>query len=776
MIHNMKRRLFNKIFRWWVCCWLLSFRLVFADEGVEELWFSAQLNQLSSTQTLVFLRQKDGRLLISKSDWQQWRLKLPTVAAYKYEAEEYYYLDQIQGLTYRVNESDLSITLEANLALFETLQMSAASSSPIMNIDTSWGGFVNYDIATQINQQGLDNVSVLLENGVFSHWGALNNQFLIDSSREGSSQITRLDTTFSYDNLPNMTTLNIGDMVSTDLGLQGSARLFGIQLLRNFGLRPKLLLFPLPTMSGEALAPSTVDIWVNNMRALSRQVPTGAFTIEDVPIISGKGEARMVIKDLLGREQVVTLPYYVSAELLKVGLHEYSYDLGVIRENYGSESQNYGRMIASVTDRVGVTNYMTAQLQALLSKQQQNISYGGVFVLPRWGAVQTLIGHSQNQTYGLGHSASLSVSTQPWGINIGSSIRLATKAFTSLASNTNTPPLKLSTQLFVSMPLPYFSGALSSVYSHQESYQQEKISLLQLGYNTNIGKWATLSASVAKVFNVENSKLAAQLSLNIPLGGIGSANVGIQSQQKLISIQRSMSSGVGWGYDFTHVSGDSNRTNASLFLQNGIGRYNLKASQYAQGDINVAASMAGGVAIMDKKAFLSRRISNSFALVKVGDFANVRVYKQNQLMGKTNKEGFLLVPQLLPYQKNKLRIDGGDLPFDVDIPEIEKEIVPASRSGIKADFAVKRSYGASLVIKLENGDIMPAGARIYNATNNEDALVGFRGEAYLTNLQPHNTIKIHWLNNVCQFELSFTPLQDGTVPDLGIHVCHKVAP
>ena len=772
----MQIKLSNIFFRWCLYLYLICFGTARADGEVEELWLSAQLNQLPNTQTLVFLRQKEGRLLISKTDWQQWRLKTPSMSAYKYNDEDYYYLDQIDGLTYRINQEELSLKLEANLALFESLQISAASPTVLANIDTPWGGFINYDIATHVNNQKVDSASMLLEHGIFSHWGAFNQQFLIELPSEEASKVTRLDSTFSYDNLPNMTTLKIGDTLSTDLGLQGSVRFLGVQLARNFALQPKLIPFPLPTMRGEAIAPSNVEIWVNNMRALSQQVPTGAFSIDDVPIISGKGEARMVIKDLLGREQVVTLPYYVSAELLKVGLHEYSYDVGVIRENYGIQNQNYGRMIASITDRFGLTNNITVQFQGLLSKQQQNISYGGLFVVPRWGEVQALIGHSQQHNHELGHSATLSVNTQPLGINIGSSLRVATKSFTSLGSGTGVAPIKVNTRLFVSMPTPYLRGVVSSIYSYQESHQQEKVSLLQLNYNTNLGKWATLSATVSKVLSLEDSNVAAQLSLNIPLGRVGSATVGVQAHQKNISIQRNSFGEVTWGYDLRHVSGDNNRTNASVFFQNDIGHYSLKANHSAKQDISLNASVAGGIALIDKHIFFSRRINNSFALVDVGDFANVRVYKQNQLMGKTNKKGVLLVPHLSPYQKNKLRIEGGDLPFDVDIPEIEKEAVPAFRSGVKVDFAVKRSYGASLTLQLENGDILPAGAIIYNKTNNKQDLVGFRGEAYLTDLKPNNMIKIRWLNEFCQFELPFTPLQDGTVPDLGVHTCYKVTP
>ena len=65
---------------------------------------------------------------------------------------------------------------------------------------------------------------------------------------------------------------------------------------------------------------------------------------------------------------------------------------------------------------------------------------------------------------------------------------------------------------------------------------------------------------------------------------------------------------------------------------------------------------------------------------------------------------------------------------------------------------------------------------IDNLTNHESTLVGFRGEAYLTNLQANNKVRVRWLEHVCQFDLAFKPSDDGSVPDLGKYICKKEQP
>ncbi len=96
-----------------------------------------------------------------------------------------------------------------------------------------------------------------------------------------------------------------------------------------FPLQPGFVTFPLPGISGEAALPSTVDLYVDNALRMRRQVPSGPFSIQDLPVTTGQGDARLVIRDILGREQVITQPFYATSRLLKQGLHDYSYELGL---------------------------------------------------------------------------------------------------------------------------------------------------------------------------------------------------------------------------------------------------------------------------------------------------------------------------------------------------------------------------------------------------------------------------------------------------------------
>jgi len=50
----------------------------------------------------------------------------------------------------------------------------------------------------------------------------------------------------------------------------------------------------------------------------------------------------------------------VAVEAMKAGLEDYSYEVGFERNNFGTESFDYGRAVASATYRRGLTDPLTA--------------------------------------------------------------------------------------------------------------------------------------------------------------------------------------------------------------------------------------------------------------------------------------------------------------------------------------------------------------------------------------------------------------------------------
>ena len=113
-----------------------------------------------------------------------------------------------------------------------------------------------------------------------------------------------------------------GDLVTRTLPWAGSVRLGGFQISRDFSVRPDIVTYPLPTFSGSAAVPSSVDLFVNGNHATSGSVDPGPFTLGDVPYVNGAGEAVVVTTDAQGRRVATSTQFYVANTLLRRGLDE----------------------------------------------------------------------------------------------------------------------------------------------------------------------------------------------------------------------------------------------------------------------------------------------------------------------------------------------------------------------------------------------------------------------------------------------------------------------
>lgn len=113
--------------------------------------------------------------------------------------------------------------------------------------------------------------------------------------------ITRLDSAWRYTDPKRAITYQLGDGVSGGLGWASSWRFGGVQIRRNFGLRPDLVTAPVPSLAGTTSVPSTLDLYLNNIKVYS-------------------GDASIVLRDALGREIRTRHRYFYNANMLGKGV------------------------------------------------------------------------------------------------------------------------------------------------------------------------------------------------------------------------------------------------------------------------------------------------------------------------------------------------------------------------------------------------------------------------------------------------------------------------
>ena len=130
--------------------------------------------------------------------------------------------------------------------------------------------------------------------------------------------------------------------------------------------------------------------------------------------------------------------------------------------------------------------------------------------------------------------------------------------------------------------------------------------------------------------------------------------------------------------------------------------------------------------------------------MRVADYPGVTVLQDNQPVGRTDADGYAVLPLLRAYDVNRVSIDEHDLPLDAQVDKLKIDAVPYYRSGLLFDFPVRRSHGATLHLRLDDGGPMPSGAIVRVVGRDEDFPVALNGEAYVTGLDQQNRLRASW--------------------------------
>ncbi|WP_260295759.1 fimbria/pilus outer membrane usher protein [Sedimenticola hydrogenitrophicus] len=508
---------------------------------------------------------------------------------------------------------------------------------------------------------------------------------------------------------------------------------------------------------------------------LSQRVSPGSFTITEVPVITGEGEVRLLVRDILGRENLISVPYYASSDLLQAGLHDYTYEAGFLRRRFAIESNDYGRFFIAGTHRLGLNDRLTGELRAELMAEQQT---AGAAVTYNWRDVGIVNGAAALSHGPRGQGGLLSVGLQHQGQTFGFSLhtQLASDRFTQLGESERFVAPRQVTLARANLSTGSRGSAFLS-YVHQAGPTQPDIDLVSAGYSVNL--FGNTFLSLFAVHSLDDRQAASfGLNLTHAFGSrtTGSINWSRQDGRSTpsIQLQQSLPHGDGFGYRLASTGGPYPRQSAALLMQNGVGSYSVEASR--ENDMSAQRfSAAGGVALLGGGLHLSRRLDDSFAVVKVGDFPNVPVSADNQVVAHTDANGSALVPALRAYQKNSISIHTDALPLDAEIDAVRLSITPRRRSGSLVAFPVRSVRGALLKIFLADGTPLPSGAVVTVNGQEGSFPVARRGEAYVTGLARDNVVRAAWKGRDCTLQVAL-PADPGPLPVLGPFVCHGVTP
>ncbi|HUP47504.1 MAG TPA: fimbria/pilus outer membrane usher protein, partial [Thermoanaerobaculia bacterium] len=571
--------------------------------------------------------------------------------------------------------------------------------------------------------------------------------------------------------------LVFGDATVFGDELGGSGIIGGATVARNFDLDPYFIRFPSMSLRGMAATPAQVEIYVNGVLVDRRSVPPGPFEIGNIPAASGTSAATVVVRDAFGREQTHSSSFYYSTSVLGRGLSEFTYSAGMVRNTAGSF--DYDDPVLFALHRYGVTDNLT--VGGRLEATGSLVSGGpSVALASSLGEIDLkLAGSSSDGRQGA--AAHLGFRRLSRRTNFGGTIRLRSREYVNFSMPVERDrPLEEAT-LFASY-LPWWGniGLQWTSANMRDSGERRRLALLT---NIVLGDRANLLFSAGRV--EENDEQFGEYFVGFSIRPYRTAtlNVSAQSREGVSTVstelQRPTPVGTGWGYRVHSSTGTGETTsNASVQYQNDFGRYEVGIDPQHPGD--AALSAAGAVVYQAGKIVPTRPVAQSFALVRVPGVAGVRVYLSNQLVGLTDRRGELLVPNLLPYYGNRLRIDDRDVPMTHDIQVIEKTIAPPPRGGALVVFPAREVRAAigSVVVKTAAGEVVPAYGeiRIEREGTVDSSPIGGQGDFYFENVSAGSyDAVVEYEGGTCSFVIR-VPTTSGDVIEIGRVVCSGAAP
>lgn len=767
-----------------------------------------------------FVQRADGSFVVQRKELEELGIRAPPGA----RPDEAVPLSAIPGLAYRYDEAAQSIDFQLPEAarLPRIYDARPDEKQAVTGGYSATGAVLNYTLFGASDGRQPDdfwrvpNLSATLDARLFGTFGVLSQTGILSSHTQPGSQAEalRLETGWSYSDPASMLSYRAGDTISGGLAWTRPIRLGGAQIQRNFALRPDLVTLPLPSLSGSASVPSTVDVLVNGIRTVSQDVGSGPFRITNLPILSGNGNASIVVRDASGQQTETTLPFVVSSKLLRPGLLDFSAEIGMPRLEYGLRSSVYSEDVAaSGSARYGLSDRLTLLTHAEATRSFGAGSFGAVLGLGSLGLLTAAAtgswrdGATGGQAYAAFESSFGSVSflassqrsfgnyqdlasvaslSQPGagGLASGLSDYVAGGgglAGSGLWSRSLLPPRALD-RLSIGVPVPTLGGGLNLGITHLRDTDGTRNRIVNASYTRAIKGGGSFYATVfADLDDRRSSGLFA--GITVPLGGDVFSSGGFsrsgstwQLAAEIAKPLRLESGSIGWRIRDVEGGAGQMRRSASLGYRGDKAQIEGSVAQTDAG-FSGTAQLDGAIVLAGGGLFLANRIDDAFAIAKVGA-PDVDVLFENRVVARTDRSGNALVPMLRSYQANQISIDPRGLPLTAVVENTQEVLAPPDRAGVVVDFGT-RSIASSAVVILHDGAGKPlqAGLRAnlrpdLRGVESEGPsfTIGYDGRAFIDHLGPDNTLAVQVAGGSCTARFPFTP-RDGEQVVIGPVPC-----
>lgn len=473
-------------------------------------------------------------------------------------------------------------------------------------------------------------------------------------------------------------------------------------------------------------------------------VAPGAYSLSDIGGLSNGSDIEVIVTEEDGRVSRSSMPAPMSQSV--AGLPAtYSFGVGQYRRERGTQIADRLPWVAYGGYAFNAGSRLRLSASALLSPNYQ-ATYGQV----SFGSDDLWLGGgarlSRSKDKGLGHEWQVQGSASLAGnVSAGLSWQSRSSGFSTLEDTLVRPAYEEEQELRYQSPFQQslsasltwsslawgaFNYSLSRNRDNQRIYTSHAISASR--------KFGRLSASLSLQW-AGHGYNAAYLNFRMPLG---SSSVGARVQRQgsgdlvgAANYQGRLGCDIGIQVDASGSRSDR-RLSASAQSGTSFAQWSVGASTTSSGSHAFHGAMNGGLALTNEGmlAMSSGRIGDTFAVIKIPGVSGIRM-GGNGGSAKTSPLGTALVPNIYPYQRARIQLDGKSLPLNYRFDTTAVDFNLAR--GTVASYVINTTQIRQLMlrVRLDSGAFARVGTGVFDGERQFLGTVIGAGNVVLTNEQ-----------------------------------------
>jgi outer membrane usher protein FimD/PapC/outer membrane protein OmpA-like peptidoglycan-associated protein len=736
----------------------VSLLLPFSSYADETIIITLTLNQQKKGDFFVILKD-DGDFLIAATDLTGVGLQRLPEKRIDIDGEPHVSLRSLDGVESRFDEATLTLELISAPELLPktTLDLSQQRRPGIIYPrDNSI--FLNYGIDYSAGGDDdflFEGLTLSNELGVRFRDLLLLTDTLYTESPE-DSRFVRLNTSLTWDDRQTLRRVIGGDFFALSGELGSRVQMGGLSFSKLYRIDPYFIRYPLFDFSGMASLPSDVELYVDGVRVRSERFAPGEFELRNFQSIGGAQTIEVVVRDALGRERRIVSPFYFTDQILRRGLHEYSYNLGLLRRDFGQESNNYSDLVFSAFHRYGLTDALNLGLRGEAGNGLVNLGIESAMKTGSAGLLRFEAAGSRDDEKS-GTAGFLSYEYYNRRFRGRLALQGFSEEYRTLGDTETTFRRKLNLLAGIGYVTPQL-GSFGLDLARSESYNGPERETLTFSWSRRLWKRTYANATFRQIRENETTHEAG-INLTWYLGLDHSVSGAVRRERgasiQVLEARRNTPAGEGTGWN---VRGErAEREGSQTYLLNSVAQHNARYA-ILRGDFSLGRSetfttedlrlsLAGALVQIGDTVALTRPVTDCFALISIGEIEGVGVYVNGQTSGRTNRWGKVVIPDLSSYYENQVSIEDKDIPLDYLMPRVRLNVSPPLRSGSCINFPLQKYQALTGALSVEDEigttPLAYAELRLETQAGPVTFWTGGEGEFYLDSQQVEFDLAAH---------------------------------